>query len=105
MKHDPKILLYPHLHDRDDLDPSIIQHNDINRRSFLSTLPTTLATITATISSIAPRNNNDIANAAQTPPPSSSFQLENGLLESRVVENFLSAPTYGMESPDVFYPT
>lgn len=31
--------------------------------------------------------------------------LENGLLESRVLENVLSPPPYGMEGTDVFYPS
>ena len=31
-------------------------------------------------------------------------QLENGLLESRVLENVMSPPPYGMEGSDVFYP-
>lgn len=29
---------------------------------------------------------------------------ETGLLESRVTENLMSAPTYGLEKPDVYYP-
>ena len=33
-----------------------------------------------------------------------SRKLENGLLESRVLENVMSPPPYGMEGPDVFYP-
>lgn len=33
-----------------------------------------------------------------------SRQLENGLLESRVLENVQSPPPYGMEGPDVYYP-
>jgi hypothetical protein len=31
-------------------------------------------------------------------------KLENGLLESRVMENVLSPPPYGLEGPDVYYP-
>eukprot|EP00527_Entomoneis_sp_CCMP2396_P008819 CAMPEP_0198143344 /NCGR_PEP_ID=MMETSP1443-20131203/6583_1 /TAXON_ID=186043 /ORGANISM="Entomoneis sp., Strain CCMP2396" /LENGTH=255 /DNA_ID=CAMNT_0043806567 /DNA_START=333 /DNA_END=1097 /DNA_ORIENTATION=+ len=34
-----------------------------------------------------------------------SASLENGLLEARVTENVLSPPPYGMETPDVFYPS
>ena len=34
----------------------------------------------------------------------SSSALQNGLLESRVTENLMSPPTYGLETPDVFYP-
>ena len=33
-----------------------------------------------------------------------SRTLENGLLESRVLENVMSPPPYGMEGPDVYYP-
>ena len=29
---------------------------------------------------------------------------EDGLLESRVTENLLSPPTYGLEDPDIYYP-
>jgi hypothetical protein len=38
-------------------------------------------------------------------PQAESTQLETGLLESRVLENILNPPTYGMEGPDVFYPS
>jgi len=33
-----------------------------------------------------------------------SSNLQNGLLEVRVLENLLSPPTYGMESNDIYYP-
>ena len=33
-----------------------------------------------------------------------SSQMQIGLLESRVTENVLSPPSYGMEGPNVFYP-
>lgn len=33
-----------------------------------------------------------------------SVELQVGLLESRVTENVLSPPPYGMETTDVFYP-
>jgi hypothetical protein len=32
-------------------------------------------------------------------------QLETGLLDSRVLENILNPPTYGMEGFDIFYPS
>jgi hypothetical protein len=38
-------------------------------------------------------------------PQAESTKLETGLLESRVLENILNPPTYGMEGPDVFYPS
>jgi hypothetical protein len=38
-------------------------------------------------------------------PQAESTELETGLLESRVLENILNPPTYGMEGPDVFYPS
>jgi hypothetical protein len=38
-------------------------------------------------------------------PQAQSRELENGLLESRVLSNVLNPPTYGMEGPDVFYPS
>jgi hypothetical protein len=41
------------------------------------------------------------ANAATQP---SSADLPNGLLETRVLENVLSPPPYGIESGDVLYP-
>lgn len=34
-----------------------------------------------------------------------SLSLQSGLLESRVTENVLSPPPYGLEGPDVFYPS
>ncbi|CAJ1890959.1 unnamed protein product [Cylindrotheca closterium] len=35
----------------------------------------------------------------------SSVELESGLLESRVMEDLLSPPTYGLEIPDIYYPS
>lgn len=35
----------------------------------------------------------------------SSTQLDTGLLESRVTENLINPPPYGMEGPDIFYPS
>lgn len=37
--------------------------------------------------------------------PASSSELPSGLLESRVLENVLSPPPYGMEGSDVYYPS
>lgn len=37
--------------------------------------------------------------------PATSAELPTGLLESRVSENVLSKPPYGMESPDIYYPS
>jgi hypothetical protein len=34
-----------------------------------------------------------------------SATFQTGMLETRVTENLLSPPPYGMESPDVFYPS
>ena len=34
-----------------------------------------------------------------------SLSLQSGLLESRVSENLLSPPPYGLEGPDVYYPS
>jgi hypothetical protein len=70
-----------------------------NRRAFLSSigwaassLPA-FATDSSALSSLL---------SSQTQAESSSMQT--GLLESRVTENLLSPPSYGMEGPDVFYP-
>jgi hypothetical protein len=38
-------------------------------------------------------------------PQAASLELENGLLESRVLSNVLNPPPYGMEGTDVFYPS
>lgn len=110
-------ILPSHSHGHDyNLDDSpeqpqpIQEQHDHNRRSFLTTTLPAVATMTSLT-----LTNNQIANAASPSAsipsiPSipttaaTSFQMENGLLESRVVENLLSAPTYGMESSDVFYP-
>lgn len=48
--------------------------------------------------------------AAESNSPFGSMQadssdLEIGLLESRVTENLLSPPSYGMETSDIFYPS
>jgi len=34
-----------------------------------------------------------------------SFKLQDGLLESRVIENLMNPPSYGLESKDIFYPS
>ena len=39
------------------------------------------------------------------PQVSESALLEPGLLDARVTENVLSPPPYGMEGPDIFYPS
>jgi hypothetical protein len=46
---------------------------------------------------------NQPCSALSTVPDSVSFP--SGLLESRVLEDVLSPPTYGMEGPDIFYPS
>jgi len=33
-----------------------------------------------------------------------SITLEKGLVESRVLENVMSPPTFGMEGNDIYYP-
>jgi hypothetical protein len=38
-------------------------------------------------------------------PQADSTSLPDGLLEGRVLENILQPPPYGMEGPDVFYPS
>jgi len=38
-------------------------------------------------------------------PSGAEETLENGLLESRVLENVLGPPPYGMEGTDIFYPS
>ena len=38
-------------------------------------------------------------------PQATSAGLESGLLESRVLSNVLNPPPYGMEGPDVYYPS
>ena len=36
---------------------------------------------------------------------SQKFSEESGMLESRVLENVLSPPPYGMEAPDISFPS
>ncbi len=45
------------------------------------------------------------ANAEMMQLPAESTELAPGLLASRVVSNVISPPPYGMEGPDIFYPS
>lgn len=48
-----------------------------------------------------------VANAAELPLASQaeSVGMQSGLLESRVTENVLSPPPFGLEAPDILYPS
>lgn len=63
---------------------------------------TTIATITNAFIALLPSNAIGTTLSIDT---SSNLAVENGLLESRVLENLLSPPSYGMEGADVFYPS
>mmetsp|Transcript_21566 Transcript_21566/g.43255 ORF Transcript_21566/g.43255 Transcript_21566/m.43255 type:complete len:358 (-) Transcript_21566:267-1340(-) len=73
----------------------------LSRRSFLSSAGGVGAGLTLTpfVESC------DAATGAPVSLPPSSSALETGLLEGRVSENLLSFPRYGMEVPDIFYPS
>ncbi|KAL3945073.1 MAG: hypothetical protein SGBAC_000864 [Bacillariaceae sp.] len=59
------------------------------------------------LTSTATTPQNKVAFAASDFPgtSASSMELESGLLESRVMEDLLSPPTYGLEIPDISYPS
>ena len=68
---------------------------DNDRRQAILTIVTTASTLGLF---------GNIANAEMLQLPASSTELPAGLLESRVQDNVMSPPQYGMESIDIFYP-
>jgi len=74
--------------------PSSIE--SISRRDILQKITTTAATSFIPFVASSPK----LANAEDV-----SSELQNGLLEVRVLENVLSSPPYGIESSDVLYPS
>jgi len=89
----------------DILTNNIKNTKDIpNRRSLLSNM------LKVTLSTAAMNTQNSNA-MEQSPPIDLLFEskpnqkeLIKGLLETRVTENLMSPPTYGLEIPDVYYP-
>ena len=82
---------------RTQLSASNNAQNDggMNRRKALTTATTVVATSLIGASA---------ANADMMQLSAQSTALPAGLLESRVLDNVLSPPPYGMEGTDVFYP-
>ena len=84
-----------------------------NRRSVISKIISS-STIISSSSLFNIQASYGIEQQPQQPPidlllesrttPLSEKELVQGLLETRVNENLLSPPTYGLEIPDVFYP-
>eukprot|EP00980_Cylindrotheca_fusiformis_P020985 scaffold7987_cov200-Cylindrotheca_fusiformis.AAC.14 len=76
-----------------------------SRRRFVQA--SALGGITAAIPHVVPSD----ASSADTPAAmtfgsaASSVELGSGLLESRVMENLMNPPTYGLEIPDIYYPS
>lgn len=75
--------------------------NQMNRRATISSFFWAASSLPALAVSDATLALSDLI-STQTQAESSQMQI--GLLESRVTENVLSPPPYGMEGPDVFYP-
>eukprot|EP00562_Extubocellulus_spinifer_P033219 CAMPEP_0178699486 /NCGR_PEP_ID=MMETSP0699-20121125/11099_1 /TAXON_ID=265572 /ORGANISM="Extubocellulus spinifer, Strain CCMP396" /LENGTH=329 /DNA_ID=CAMNT_0020345623 /DNA_START=1992 /DNA_END=2981 /DNA_ORIENTATION=+ len=83
-----------------------------NRRSFIRHVTTTSFGAATCLCGplLVPSSN---ANAAEPTAPlptgnpmkDKASELESGLLEARVTENVLSPPPYGLEVPDIVYPT
>ena len=80
-----------------------------SRRSVLARVATTILAPTSIL--CFPTDRCWAADAATGSPfmasqiqKAESTELDVGLLESRVTENVLSPPSYGMEAPDIFYP-
>jgi hypothetical protein len=72
---------------------------DAQRRKLLTTATATTAGWLLTGGTSAARADNFLDTRR-----AESADLPVGLLESRVLDNVLSPPPYGMESPDVYYP-
>jgi len=78
-------------------------NQDMGRRSILSAVIAPVAGLSLTWAA------NPLESFAE--PISSPIELDTaltseiGLLESRITENLMSSPTYGLEGSDIFYPS
>ena len=72
-----------------------------SRRSLLSSSFNVVSTA-AVLTNALPSRAEPLVNPVTVDP---SLTEEKGLLESRLTENLMSPPTYGMESADVYYPS
>ena len=83
--------------------------NMFHRRSVIQTLVSSASSIVIpSLTSLQPCYADDTVTPRNTFSisfVSNSIDLPLGLLESRVLENVMSPPTYGMEGADVFYPS
>lgn len=81
-----------------------------NRRTFIQLTPAIMGLTGTVLASPAvaadvPSTRSSLTDLVSRQTQADSLQLEKGLLESRVLENVLSPPSYGMEGPDVIYPS
>ena len=94
-----------------DLDAVIIKDPKRRRtvQAAVGALHVAVMTVTTTASTCTKQDVADAAplnmgmNIDTTTAPSTA--LEPGLLDSRVTENLMSAPPYGMEGQDIYYPS
>jgi hypothetical protein len=86
---------------RDENAPFERKTKELSRRQILAGALTASQIVTSP--ALAADSGSVISNLMS--PQAGSTELETGLLESRVVENILNPPTYGMEGSDVFYPS
>ena len=86
---------------RDETPPVERKTKELSRRQILA--GALVASQIVTSPALAADSGSVMSNLIS--PQAESTQLETGLLESRVLENILNPPTYGMEGPDVFYPS
>lgn len=96
-----------HHNDPSFFPPSSSTANTTTRRNLMNHAKNAILMAAGAASSWT-RTNHAYATVINTSSPSSvpldNDTLETGLLESRVLENLLSPPTYGMEASDVYYP-
>mmetsp|Transcript_14360 Transcript_14360/g.21495 ORF Transcript_14360/g.21495 Transcript_14360/m.21495 type:complete len:411 (-) Transcript_14360:274-1506(-) len=91
------------------------RHNTSRRSALFRTITTTAGAAVSASNLLLWRPSPSVAAGPPTPPPmvlpknamyDSAYDMNsNGLLESRVTENVLSPPPYGMEGNDIFYPS
>ncbi len=106
LPNDKRSCYYADSNFQSDCDAAIIK--DRNRRRTIQAAAGTLAVVqvTATASTkqeTAYAASLDMSIDITTTAPSTA--LQPGLLDSRVTENLMSAPPYGMEGPDIYYPS
>lgn len=77
----------------------------LTRKSFLQSLPLAIIASQGQAAWASTTTNDIVDRGGVLPAGPIDKNMENGMLESRVLENLLSPPTYGMEASDISFPS